>query len=87
MSAAKVMSEKPRAAQQPVTESQLKEFRIASNRVSLESIRYAANICGYTPLTTETITALEKLIETGSANFRPLYQRATRSTEPLWMQL
>jgi hypothetical protein len=73
-------------AKQSLTEEQLRQFRNASNRVSVESLRYAANICGYTELTTETITALEKLIETGSANLRPLYQRATKSTfadEPL----
>jgi hypothetical protein len=75
-----------RSAARPLTEILLKEFRNASNRVSVESLRYAANICGYTELTTETITTLEKLIETGSANLRPLHQRAAKSTfseEPL----
>jgi hypothetical protein len=69
-----------------LTEAQKSQFRIASNRVSLESIRYAVGICGTTPLATETITALEKLVETGSANLRPLYQRATKASlaeEPL----
>lgn len=52
----------------------------------MESLRYAGSVCGTTPLVSETIAALEKIIETGSANLRPLYQRATKSTfatEPL----
>jgi hypothetical protein len=71
-----------------LTESQLKAWRIASNRVSLESLRYAADICGYTPLTTETITTLETLItgRASSADCRVLYQQALNATlrsEPL----
>jgi hypothetical protein len=76
----------PRTKEKQLTAAQLNDFRIASNRVSVESIRYAADICGYSPLTTDTITALESSIETGSANFRVLLQRATKSTfanEPL----
>jgi hypothetical protein len=87
MSAAEVMSAKPKA-QPPLNEAQLKDFRIASNRVSLESIRYAAGIVGYTDLVTATIVTLEKLVE-GSASTsecRVLHKRATSSTfrdEPL----
>jgi hypothetical protein len=77
-----------------LTETQLREFRIATNRVSLESIKYAAEIVGQTDLVNATVAALEKLIENGSANscsvdcpnLRALYQRATKSTldaEPL----
>jgi hypothetical protein len=47
MSAAEVMSASRPTAQPPLTEGQLKDFRIASNRVSLESIRYAAEIVGF----------------------------------------
>jgi hypothetical protein len=87
MSAAKVTSE-----QKPLTESQLKEFRIASNRVSLESLRYAGDICGYTALLTETIAALEKIVQgdparnLDSVNCRQLYAKAAKSNyreEPL----
>lgn len=82
MSAAEVMSASKPKAQPPLTEAQLKEFRIATNRVSLESIKYAAGIVGYTDLVTATITTLEKLIE-GSAsasNCRVLHKQATKAT-------
>lgn len=67
MSAAEVMSASKPKAQPPLTEAQLKDFRIATNRVSLESIRYLAGIVGYTDLVTATITTLEKLVQ-GSAS-------------------
>jgi cold shock protein len=65
---------------QPLTEEQLRQFRNAVIASLWNRFRYAADICGYTSLTTETITTLEKLIESGSANIRPLYQQATKST-------
>jgi hypothetical protein len=65
---------------QPFTEEQLRQFRNASNRASVESLRYAADIWRYTSLTTETITAPEKLIETAP----PISARCTseRQTQP-----
>jgi hypothetical protein len=67
----------------PLTATQLKDFRVATNRVSLESINYAAEIVGYTDLVTATVAALETLIETGSADcqsLRVLNQKAANPT-------
>jgi hypothetical protein len=70
-----------------LSQSQLAAWVIASNRVSLESLRYAAAICGYTPLTAATVAALENLIEGGdAAGCGKLYRRAIRASlreEPL----
>jgi hypothetical protein len=76
-----------------LTEEQKNEFRKASNRVSLESLRYAADICGYTPLLTETIAALDNLVQRDpvsrdfdSVHCRQLYGKAAKSNyreEPL----
>lgn len=76
----------PKTKQPPLTAAQLKDFRTATNRVSLESIKYAAEIVGYTDLVTATTAALETLVESGSAQCRQLYNQATKSTfrdEPL----
>ena len=77
----------------PLTPTQLAEFRTATNQISLESLRYAADICGFTPLLTETVAALEKIVasdsrtrDLGSAQCRQLYDRAAKSDshhEPL----
>jgi hypothetical protein len=77
----------------PLTPIQQEQFRVATNRVSLESIKYAAEIVGYTDLVTATVAALERFVETASGNcrttcndLRVLYQRAKQSTvaaEPL----
>src|SRR5437870_642057 len=80
-----------------LTKTQLKEWRIASNRVSVEAIRYAADIVGYTDVTRATITALEAIINDltrhGStegrasvAECQKLLQKASKATlrdEPL----
>jgi hypothetical protein len=76
-----------------LTPIQQEQFRIATNGVSLESIKYAAEIVGSTDLVTATVAALEKFVEAASGNcrttcndLRVLYQRAKQSTvaaEPL----
>jgi hypothetical protein len=47
------------AIEMKLTKSQTQNWWVASNRDSLESLRYAADICGYTPLTTATVAALK----------------------------
>jgi hypothetical protein len=71
-----------------LTKSQLETWRIASNRVSIESIKYAADIVGYTNLTTATIRTLENLVagRVSAADCRALYRKAEKATfnaEPL----
>jgi hypothetical protein len=74
-------------SKEKLSKSQLAAWVIASNRVSLESLRYAADIWGYTPLTTATVAGLENLIEGGDAgDCRKLYRRALKASlreEPL----
>lgn len=71
-----------------LSKSQQPQWRIASNRMSVEAIKYAAKIVGYTDLTTATIVVLESLISgrASTNDCRALHLKAKKSTfrnEPL----